>query len=95
VARSAVDQLRAEGVKAGLFRPISLMPFPIEQLNKAAAGKKVLVVEMSNGQYMNDVILYLDRKKQTQVRLCNRMGGVLIQVDDVMRAANDLMKEEF
>ena len=51
VARSAVDQLRAE-VKAGLFRPMSLMPFPIEQLNRAVAGKKVLVVEMSNGQYM-------------------------------------------
>ncbi len=95
VARSAVDQLRTAGVKAGLFRPMSLMPFPIEQLNRAAAGKKVLVVEMSNGQYMNDVILYLDRNKQTLVRLCNRMGGVLIQVDDVMKAAHDLMKEAF
>jgi 2-oxoisovalerate ferredoxin oxidoreductase alpha subunit len=95
VARSAVDQLRSSGIKAGLFRPISLMPFPVELLNRAAAGKKVLVVEMSNGQYMNDVILYLDRKKRTQVRLCNRMGGVLIQVDDVLKAANDLMKEAF
>jgi len=95
VARSAVDQLRASGVKAGLFRPITLMPFPVEQLNRAAAGKRVLVVEMSNGQYMNDVILYLDRKRPNLVRLCNRMGGVLIQVDDVITAASDLVKEAF
>jgi hypothetical protein len=37
----------------------------------------------------------MDRKKQTPVRLCNRMGGVLIQVDDVMKAAHDLIKEAF
>ncbi len=71
------------------------MPFPVEQLNMSAAGKKVLVVEMSNGQYMNDVILYLDRKRPSLVRLCNRIGGVLIQVDDVMKAANNLVKEAF
>lgn len=93
VARSAVDQLRAQGIKAGLFRPITLQPFPVEQLNKVALGKKVLVVEMSNGQYRNDVLLYLDRSKNTPVRLCNRMGGMLIQVDDVLDAAHKFLTE--
>jgi 2-oxoisovalerate ferredoxin oxidoreductase alpha subunit len=93
VGRSAVDQLRKEGVKAGLFRPISLMPFPTKELNRAALGKKVLVAEMSNGQYRDDVLLHLDRSKQTPVRLVNRMGGILIQVEDVLKAARTMMKE--
>jgi 2-oxoisovalerate ferredoxin oxidoreductase alpha subunit len=93
VARSAVDQLRKEGVKAGLFRPISLMPFPTQDLNRAALGKKVLVAEMSNGQYRDDVLLHLDRGKNTPVRLVNRMGGILIQVDDVLKAAHAMIKE--
>jgi 2-oxoisovalerate ferredoxin oxidoreductase alpha subunit len=93
VARSAVDQLRREGVKAGLFRPISLMPFPTKDLNRVLLGKKVLVAEMSNGQYRDDVLLHLDRDVRTPVRLVNRMGGVLIQVDDVLKAARTMMKE--
>ena len=93
VARSAVDQLRKEGVRAGLFRPISLMPFPTKELNHAAAGKKVLVAEMSNGQYRDDVLLHLDRDKRTPVRLVNRMGGILIQVEDVLKAARAMIKE--
>jgi 2-oxoisovalerate ferredoxin oxidoreductase alpha subunit len=93
VARSAVDQLRKEGVKAGLFRPISLMPFPTKGLNQAALGKKVLVAEMSNGQYRDDVLLHLDRDVRTPVRLVNRMGGILIQVEDVLRAARAMIKE--
>ncbi len=93
MARSAVDQLRKEGIKAGLFRPISLMPFPTKELNRAMLGKKVLVVEMSNGQYRDDVLLHLDRDKRTPVRLVNRMGGNLIQVEDVLKAARAMIKE--
>ena len=93
VGRSAVDQLRKEGVRAGLFRPITLMPFPTKELNRAALGKKVLVAEMSNGQYRDDVLLHLERGKQTPVRLVNRMGGILIQVEDVLKAARAMMKE--
>lgn len=93
VARSAVDQLRKEGIKAGLFRPISLMPFPTKELNRVMLGKKVLVAEMSNGQYRDDVLLHLDRDKRTPVRLVNRMGGILIRVEDVLKAARAMIKE--
>jgi 2-oxoisovalerate ferredoxin oxidoreductase alpha subunit len=91
IARSAVDMLRAEGIKAGLFRPITLAPFPVQQLNDAVGDKKVLAVEMSNGQYRNDVLLYLDRSSKAEVGLVNRMGGNLIRVEDVLKSARAMM----
>ena len=92
IARSAVDMLRQEGIKAGLFRPITLSPFPVQQLNAAAAGRRVLVVEMSNGQYRDDVLLHLDRKRDTIVELSNRMGGNLVRVDEVLAAARRMIE---
>jgi len=51
----AVNQARQEGIKAGLFRPVSLYPFPGKELVRAAQGKKVLVVEDNQGQMLYDV----------------------------------------
>jgi 2-oxoisovalerate ferredoxin oxidoreductase alpha subunit len=92
IARSVVDALRLDGIRAGLFRPITLFPFPRQQLNAAAKGKKVLVVEMSNGQYRDDVLLHLDRGCESPVALVNRMGGNLIRVDEVLAAAKKLLE---
>ncbi len=56
MARSAVNMARAEGINAGLFRPITLWPFPEEPLRQAAlAAGKVLVVEDSPGEFVEDV----------------------------------------
>jgi len=56
IALSAVRNARLQGVKAGLFRPISLNPFPIDELEKISQHtKKLLVVEMNTGQMLNDV----------------------------------------
>jgi 2-oxoisovalerate ferredoxin oxidoreductase alpha subunit len=85
IARSAVDALRDKGIKAGLFRPITLSPFPTEKLNACASGKKIIVVEMSNGQYRDDVLLHLENKNQ--VILFNRMGGNLPKVADLVQTA--------
>jgi 2-oxoisovalerate ferredoxin oxidoreductase alpha subunit len=85
IARSAVDVLRGKGIKAGLFRPITLSPFPEDGLNSCAKGKKIIVVEMSNGQYRDDVILHLNTKEQ--VILFNRMGGNLPKVGDLVETA--------
>ena len=85
IARSAVDALREKGIKAGLFRPITLSPFPTEELNSCASGKKVIVVEMSNGQYRDDVILHLESKNK--VVLFNRMGGNLPIVSELIETA--------
>ena len=58
IAESAAEELKAEGIKAGLFRPISLWPFPVKPLRElAAAGKKIAVFELSAGQMVEDVVL--------------------------------------
>ena len=92
IARSAVDALRADGIKAGLFRPITLFPFPEQELQEISNGKKILVVELSNGQYRDDVILHLDRQNYVPVELVNRMGGNLATTDEVVATAKKLME---
>ena len=74
VLLSTVEALRKDGVKAGLFRPITLWPYPSKALAKAAAKvEKVLVVELSNGQMVEDVRLALNRK--VPVEFYGRVGG--------------------
>ena len=94
IARSAIDVLRAEGIKAGLFRPQTLFPFPQEELQKVSKGRKILVVELSNGQYRDDVLLHLDRKEMVPVELVNRMGGMLMTTQEVVTAARKMMETE-
>jgi len=82
VLRSAVDMARREGLKVGLFRPITLWPFPKEALI-AAANKvnKVLVIELSNGQMIEDVRLTLEGK--VPVQFYGRAGGNVPSVEEV------------
>ena len=57
-ARHAVRELRAEGVRVGFFRPITLWPFPAEALAAAAARvRRVAVLEQNAGQMIDDVRL--------------------------------------
>ncbi len=87
VARSAVDELREKGVNAGLLRPQTLSPFPVNALTALAPGKKLFVVEMSSGQFRDDVMLHLAKAGlNPAVNLINHMGGVVITVDEVIRA---------
>ena len=82
VLRSAVEMARREGLKAGLFRPITLWPFPKDALRAAAARVgKVLVVELSNGQMLEDVRLTLDGK--VPVYFYGRAGGNVPTVEEV------------
>lgn len=82
VLRSAVETLRQDGVKAGLFRPITLWPFPSEALREAAEKvQKVIVVELSNGQMVEDVRLALDGK--VPVEFYGRVGGNVPSVEEL------------
>ena len=82
VLRSAVEALRREGVKAGLFRPITLWPYPSEALAKAASRvQKVMVVELSNGQMLEDVRLALNGK--VPVEFYGRCGGNVPSVEEL------------
>ena len=81
VLRSAVEEARKEGLRIGLFRPITLWPFPSEALRKAANDvHKVLVVELSNGQMVEDVRLALQHKP---VDFFGRTGGNVPSVEEI------------
>ena len=82
IARSAVDAARKEGIKAGLFRPISLYPFPETAIRALAEhGAKFISVEMSDGQMREDIRLASGGQ---QVELVCRYGGNLIRLDSIM-----------
>ncbi|MBZ5550641.1 MAG: 3-methyl-2-oxobutanoate dehydrogenase subunit VorB [Acidobacteriia bacterium] len=82
VLRSAVEMARREGLKAGLFRPITLWPFPAKALVEAANKvNRVLVVELSNGQMVEDVRLALNGK--VPVEFYGRTGGNVPSVEEV------------
>ena len=84
ICRSALRALRKDGVKVGLFRPISLWPFPGKELVKAAKNvKKVLTVEMSAGQMVEDVKLSLNEAEK--VDFYGRSGGMLPDIDEIIR----------
>jgi pyruvate/2-oxoacid:ferredoxin oxidoreductase alpha subunit len=82
VLRSTVELARKNGIKAGLFRPISLWPFPSQALAKAAAKvDKVVVVELSNGQMIEDVKLTVNGK--VPVEFYGRVGGNVPSVEEL------------
>jgi 2-oxoisovalerate ferredoxin oxidoreductase alpha subunit len=82
VLRSAVEMARREGLKAGLFRPITLWPFPTKALVEAASKvSRILVVELSNGQMVEDVRLAVNGK--APVEFYGRTGGNVPSVEEV------------
>jgi 2-oxoisovalerate ferredoxin oxidoreductase alpha subunit len=83
IARTAVDALREKGVRAGLFRPLTLYPFPREALRRAAQGRTLVAVELSRGQFRDDLAFQLGRTAES-IPLVNRMGGMLIPVDQLV-----------
>jgi pyruvate/2-oxoacid:ferredoxin oxidoreductase alpha subunit len=90
VLRSAVEQARAEGMRIGLFRPITLWPFPSEALAKAATrAHRVLVVELSNGQMLEDVRLAVNGK--VPVDFYGRVGGNVPSVEEIQGQLSKMM----
>jgi 2-oxoisovalerate ferredoxin oxidoreductase alpha subunit len=82
ILRSAVEEGRAQGQRVGLFRPITLWPFPSEALAQVAANaRKVLVVELSNGQMVEDVRLAVNGK--VAVEFYGRTGGNVPSVEEI------------
>lgn len=89
VAKSAVHAARAKGVKAGLFRPQTLFPFPVEQLNKACEkAKVVLSVEMNKGQMVEDLRLALNCRLPAE--FFGRHGGVVPSVKEVLERIENI-----
>lgn len=88
IARTAAETLRARGVKAGCFRPVTLNPFPAAALAEAAEGRRVVVLSLDAGQFADDVRLQLAKAgagdAAARVSFLNRMGGEVVSVDDVV-----------
>ncbi len=85
ISKSAVHTLRAMGIKAGLFRPITLYPFPEKQIAALAAKesvKRFVTIELSMGQMIEDVRLAVNGAKP--VSFFGRTGGNVMTPDDIV-----------
>jgi 2-oxoglutarate ferredoxin oxidoreductase subunit alpha len=83
VCQKAVQLCRAEGIKVGLLRPITLFPFPSKRINELAGKMKlILSIEMSAGQMVEDVLLSVNGK--VPVYHFGRMGGIVTAPDEVI-----------
>ncbi len=89
IARAAVDKAREKGIPAGLIRPITLWPFPMAQISRAAKEFRIfLTVEMSAGQMVEDVQLAVAGK--APVLFHGRPGGGVPSVDEVLEKIRQL-----
>ena len=95
IALTALEALRSEGIKAGLFRPITLWPFPEKPLHELAAKEHVkafLDVEMSSsGQMIDDVRLAVEGQKP--ISYLGHAGGVMPTVEEMIESAKKALKE--
>lgn len=83
VAKSAVNSARAQGIKAGLFRPKTLWPFPEKEIVKATENAKhILSVEMSMGQMVDDIRLATECR--VPVSFFGRTGGVIPKPSEIL-----------
>jgi 2-oxoglutarate ferredoxin oxidoreductase subunit alpha len=83
IAQTAVKQARAEGIPVGLFRPISMFPFPYERLGEIAnSAHQFLVVELSAGQMIEDVRLATNCRKP--IAFYGKLGGIVPLPEDIM-----------
>lgn len=89
LSKGAVEELRAKGVKAGLFRPITLWPFPIDALLPVLSHtRRIVMVEASNGQLEDEVRLALSHAgvhAPPPIEHVRHFGGVLPQQREIVQ----------
>ena len=84
ICKKAIRMLRAEGIKVGLFRPVTLWPFPKKEIAVTAKKvMKILTVEMSMGQMVQDV--QINAGKYCDVDFLGRPGGMLPEVEKIVQ----------
>jgi 2-oxoglutarate ferredoxin oxidoreductase subunit alpha len=90
ICKTAIDTLKTQGVKAALFRPITLFPYPGDALAKAALqAKHVLVSEMSCGQMVEDARYHVAGKRP--VAFYGRVGGMIMTPEELVDEALKLV----
>lgn len=87
ISQKAMEMARADGLKVGLFRPITLWPFPERELAELATKVKgLLVVEINAGQMVYDVRLAVNGR--VPVAHFGRLGGIVPDPDEIVEALN-------
>jgi len=95
ICQTVIDELESEGVSVGLFRPISLFPFPEKELRKEILKKNVgtvLTVEMSMGQMVEDVEKVAAGAKP--VKFFGRTGGIVPSPDEVKENIKEMIRQD-
>ena len=83
ISEKAIEMAREAGIKVGLFRPITLWPFPTKQICDIAKGKKgILVAEINAGQMVDDVRLSINGA--VPVEYFGRLGGIVPEPDEIV-----------
>lgn len=89
ISKNAIAELREQGVKAGLLRPITIWPYPYASVaNLPKSVKNILVVEMSKGQMIEDVML--GSKGKHKIFFHGRSGGMTPTPEEIVEVANDI-----
>ena len=89
IAEKSVETARAKGIKVGLFRPITLWPFPSKEIMEASKGKKgILVAEINAGQMVEDVRLAVNGT--IPVDHFGRLGGIVPDPEEIVKALKSL-----
>ncbi len=92
MTKGAVEALRAQGIKAGLFRPVTIWPFPVEQLIPAVKkAERIIVVEASPGQLEDELRLSLSHagfSSLPAIDSVRHFGGILPQQHEIMAAVS-------
>lgn len=92
IARTSIEILKEKGIKAGLFRPITLFPFPGDELFEVASRcENVLVSELSTGQMLEDVKFHLG--KDRKVYFYGRVGGMVMTPEELVDEAVKFIKK--
>ena len=91
IAQKSIDLLRAEGIRVGLLRPITLWPFPTKRIEQLASQVKgILSFEINAGQMVQDVRLAVEGR--TPVAHYGKMGGIVPTPDEVVTALKQHFK---
>jgi 2-oxoglutarate ferredoxin oxidoreductase subunit alpha len=88
IAKTAIRQARTQGIQAGLFRPITVFPYPYDALRQVATGKRLLVFELNAGQMLEDV--RLATRDSVPIAFYGKTGGVVPLPDDVLKEIKQL-----
>jgi len=88
ISQKAMEIAAEEGLKVGLFRPITLWPFPYKEIAEAARGKKgILVAEINAGQMVEDVLISV--AGSLPVAHFGRLGGIVPDPEELVNAIKE------